>query len=190
VAAILRVVFGVVLVCAAPGSRAQVSAGFRIHHRHRGSAHAVRWRLGLPTHSWLVVGRWPCRGARVRGSFPRARPPHRLCGCSPPPRLFNVVIVPRPETLFPSRCLVRRPLDGGGIAPPPNPLSRGEQSANLPHQTPAFCASKGLVMVPVSAKERPYVLGRNTASITLTFRAVSKEEAAKLKVTPQRAVER
>jgi hypothetical protein len=43
-----------------------------------------------------------------------------------------------------------------------------------------FCDTKGLVMVPIAVVERPYVLGRNTASVKLTFRAVSKEEAEKL----------
>jgi hypothetical protein len=42
-----------------------------------------------------------------------------------------------------------------------------------------FCASKGLVMVPVEEAERPYQLAHNTASISLTFKALPKEEAAK-----------
>ena len=44
-----------------------------------------------------------------------------------------------------------------------------------------FCATKGLVMVPVSEREQPYHLGRSTASISLTFKALTKEEAAKWK---------
>ena len=42
-----------------------------------------------------------------------------------------------------------------------------------------FCASKGLVMVPIEETERPYQLAHNTASISLTFKALPKEEAAK-----------
>jgi hypothetical protein len=42
-----------------------------------------------------------------------------------------------------------------------------------------FCASKGLVMVPIEETERPYALARHTANITLTFKALPKEEAAK-----------
>src|SRR5688572_4420327 len=40
------------------------------------------------------------------------------------------------------------------------------------------CKQRGLVMVPVAVEERPYVLGRNTASVKLTFRALSQREAA------------
>jgi hypothetical protein len=43
-----------------------------------------------------------------------------------------------------------------------------------------YCARKGLVMVPIAVDERPYVLGRNTASVRLTFLAVSAAEAEKL----------
>jgi hypothetical protein len=69
-------------------ARTQVSARFRIHHRHWGSAHAVRWFLGRPIHSWLVVDRGTCSGARICGSFPGARPPHLICGCSRTSRLM------------------------------------------------------------------------------------------------------
>ena len=53
-----------------------------------------------------------------------------------------------------------------------------------------FCASRGLVMVPVAERERPYVLGRNTASVTLTFKALPKEEAAKWTTPVQTTVTR
>jgi len=53
-----------------------------------------------------------------------------------------------------------------------------------------FAASKGLVMVPVSEEERPYVLGRNTASVTLTFKALPKEEAAKWNTPVQKTTTR
>lgn len=54
----------------------------------------------------------------------------------------------------------------------------------------AFCASKGLVMVPISERERPYVLGHNTANVTLTFKALSKEQAAKWTAPVQTTVTR
>jgi hypothetical protein len=51
-----------------------------------------------------------------------------------------------------------------------------------------FCASKGLVMVPIEETERPYELAHNTASITLTFKALPKEEAAKWNTPVKRTV--
>ena len=40
-----------------------------------------------------------------------------------------------------------------------------------------FCETNGLVMLPIAVDERPYVLGHNTASVKLTFRAVSPKDA-------------
>lgn len=40
-----------------------------------------------------------------------------------------------------------------------------------------FCASKGLVMVPVTVNERAYGLGRHPATVALTFKALTAEEA-------------
>ena len=42
-----------------------------------------------------------------------------------------------------------------------------------------FCARQGLIMVPIEETERPYALGRHVANITLTFKALPKEEAEK-----------
>lgn len=36
-------------------------------------------------------------------------------------------------------------------------------------------------MIPIAVDERPYVLGKNTASVKLTFRAVSPSEAESLR---------
>lgn len=54
---------------------------------------------------------------------------------------------------------------GGGIYEQNPSAIREEvyQAAN------AHCASMGKTMEPVATDERPYVLGRNTASISLTF---------------------
>jgi hypothetical protein len=51
-----------------------------------------------------------------------------------------------------------------------------------------FCASKGLVMVPIEETERPYQLAHNTASITLSFKALTKEEAAKWNIPVKHTV--
>jgi hypothetical protein len=51
-----------------------------------------------------------------------------------------------------------------------------------------FCASKGLVMVPIEETERAYALARHTSSITLTFKALPKEEAAKWNGTVKHTV--
>jgi hypothetical protein len=43
-----------------------------------------------------------------------------------------------------------------------------------------FCVTRGLVMVPVNVDERPYQLGGHTASVKLTFRAITAAEAKKM----------
>ena len=48
-----------------------------------------------------------------------------------------------------------------------------------------YCTERGLVMVPINVDERPYVLGRNTASITLTFRALKPADAKNTKFEPR-----
>lgn len=42
-----------------------------------------------------------------------------------------------------------------------------------------FCSRQGLIMVPIEETERPYALGRHVGNITLTFKALSKDEASK-----------
>ena len=58
---------------------------------------------------------------------------------------------------------------GGGLGWTP---ASGPQRTKVFKVANAYCAQRGLVMVPVSLDERPGEIGRHTAGVTLLFRGL------------------